>query len=86
MITFWHKMGFCLVQGTIGFILDAANFDAAAEVQTDAAASVISWEFFWIPAIAMAIGCVLLCFYKLDYKTCQEIRENNVAKYGDYVS
>ncbi len=85
-ITFWHKMGFCIIQGTVGFVLDAASFDAAADIQTQAAQNAILTEFFWIPVIALALCFVLLIFYKLDYKACQEIREENVANYGEYVN
>lgn len=81
MITFWHKMGFCLVQGTVGFFLAAGGFDASVPNQPLAAQNIIAWEFFWIPCIFLALVVILMAFYKLDYATCQRIREENVAKY-----
>ncbi len=87
MITFWHKMGFVIIQGTVGFFLSAAGFDAAVmdKPQPDAAQAVISWEFFWIPCVFLLLVIILMKFYKLDYATCQKIREENVEKYGEYV-
>ena len=85
MITFWHKWGFVIIQGTMGFFLSAAGFNAAAEMQTAATTSVINLEFFWLPCLFLFLVIVLMHFYKLDYKKCDEVRAENIAKYGEYV-
>lgn len=73
--SFGAKLGVGLAPGVVGLVLAAAGFDGMAKVQTAAAMSAIKICAGWAPLIFSMLMIVIICFYDLDKRYPQIMKE-----------
>lgn len=66
IIALGYKMALGIGAGSVGWLLQAADYEPNAEVITPAVKSAISVAFIWIPLLGNVFGGLVLLLYKLD--------------------